>query len=381
MSDVKKTIRVAQVIGKLNAAGVESVMNNYYRNLDHSKIQFDYIIDEDSTCEPPQELIGMGAKYYVVPPYQRLPAHLKALVKLFKENKYQIVHSGMNTLSVFSLFAAWIARVPVRINHNHSTANKGEGNRIIVKYALKPFAKLFATDYFACSEYAGRWLFGDKTYNKGKVKVFNNAIDLSRFEFDVDKRNEIRNKYRIGEEVLVIGHVGRFMPQKNHAFLLEVFEKIQKINPNSLLMLIGDGELREEISATVRRLKLNNKVIFIDPTTKVEDYYQAMDVFCFPSIFEGLGLVAIEAQASGLPVVVSDAVPYEADITNVIKHLSLNESREKWVDTIIKYAKVDRSRALNLQNSKFNIKKESKKLENFYLSAVNIANKSGRRKK
>lgn len=379
MTEIQKTIRIAQVIGKLNAAGVESVMNNYYRNLDHTKIQFDYIIDSDSTCKPPKELIELGARYYVVPPYQKLPAHIMALVKLFKENHYLIVHSGMNTLAVFSLFAAWLAKVPVRINHNHSTANKGEGKRIILKYALKPFAKVFATDYFACSEYAGRWLFGNRSYDRRKVLVINNAIDLDKLSFDQPKRAEIRSAYNIDSDTLVVGHIGRFMPQKNHSFLLKIFCQLLKKRPNSVLMLVGDGELRKDIQATVKRLKIIDKVIFIEPTTNVADYYQAMDVFCFPSIFEGLGLVAIEAQASGLPVIASEAVPDEADITDAVVHLSLDSSCTKWADAIIQFSQLDRNRQLNLNDSKFNIKKESAKLELFYLHAVNELRRKGRR--
>ncbi len=370
MSEKKKPIRVAQVIGKLNAAGVESVMNNYYRNIDHSKIQFDYIIDEDSSCKPPQELKDMGARYFVVPPYQKLPAHLKALRKLYKENNYKIVHSGMNTLAVFSLFAAWTAGVPVRINHNHSTANKGEGKRIILKYALKPFAKLFATDYFACSEFAGRWLFGNKTFDEGKVRVFNNAIELDRFAFDPVKRQEVRSRYDLTDKNFVVGHVGRFMPQKNHDFLIDIFAELLKKKPDAVLMLVGDGELRNEMREKADRLNISDKVIFVDPTTKVEEYYQAMDVFCFPSIFEGLGLVAVEAQASGLPAVVSDEVPEEADITDVIRHMSLRSSARKWAEALLKYKGVQRDRELALESSKFNIKNESKKMEQFYLKAV-----------
>ena len=177
-----KPIRVAHVIGKLNAAGVEAVVNNFYRNIDHSKYQFDYFIDADSNCEPPQELIDMGARYFIIPPYQKLFQHIKELTRLFKENKYQIVHSGMNTLAPISMYCAWKASVPVRINHNHSTAGKGETKKNILKYCLRPFAKCFATDYCACSEYAGEWLFGKRMMKQGKVTVFKNAIDLDKFK-------------------------------------------------------------------------------------------------------------------------------------------------------------------------------------------------------
>ena len=225
MKNESGPIRVAHVIGKLNAAGVEAVVNNYYRNIDHTKYQFDFIIDSDGACQPPQELIDMGARYYVVPPYQKLFQHIKALIKLFKENNYKIVHSGMNTLAPISMYCAWRAGIPVRINHNHSTAGKGEIKKNIMKYCLRPFAKCFATHYAACSRFAGEWLFGKKMVESGKVTIFNNAIDIEKFKFNEKVRTEVRNKLGI-EDKFVIGHVGRFEYQKNHEFLIDVFKTL-----------------------------------------------------------------------------------------------------------------------------------------------------------
>ena len=181
---MNKTIRIAQVIGKWLGGGVEAVVMNYYRHIDRNKIQFDFICDSDSTNIPYEEIEKLGGKVILVPPYQKVFAYHKELKKIFKENNYKIVHSHINTLSVFPLYAAKCAGVPIRIAHSHSTTNKKEWKKNFIKQILRPFSKIFATHYFACSEYAGRWLFGNKEYDKGKVFLLNNAIDVNRFKYD-----------------------------------------------------------------------------------------------------------------------------------------------------------------------------------------------------
>jgi glycosyltransferase EpsF len=370
MNKVDKPIRVAHIIGKLNAAGVEAVVNNYYRNINHDNIQFDYYIDADSNCKPPQELIDMGARYIVIPPYQHLFKHLSCLIKHFKENDYKIVHSGMNTLAVFSLFAAWIAKVPVRINHNHSTASKGETKRNIMKYALRPFAKLFATDYCACSNYAGEWLFGKKSMVNGEVTVFNNAVDLNRFKLDDEARKTIRKELGI-EDKLVIGHIGRFCYQKNHDFLIDIFNEVHKQNPNSVLILVGIGELTDAIKAKVSELGLKDCVKFLGVRTDVDKLYQAMDVFVLPSHYEGLPVVGVEAQASGLPCVFSDAMTAETKMTETTQMFSLSLSAKDWASKVIKAAGTPRrDTSSEIRKAGFDIANEGKKLEEFYLKRI-----------
>ena len=363
-----KPIRVAHVIGKLNAAGVEAVVNNFYRNIDHSKYQFDYFIDADSNCEPPQELIDMGARYFIIPPYQKLFQHIKELTRLFKENKYQIVHSGMNTLAPISMYCAWKASVPVRINHNHSTAGKGETKKNILKYCLRPFAKCFATDYCACSEYAGEWLFGKRMMKQGKVTVFKNAIDLDKFKYNEDIREEVRNELGISDK-FVVGHVGRFCFQKNHDFLIDVFNEVHKENKNSVLLLVGIGELQEKIKEKVKRLGLTESVIFLNARKDVQRLYQAMDVFCFPSVYEGLGMVAIEAQASGLAVIASKEVPEEAIIRKSSIRLDLNDSQSTWKNALNR--NISRISDIDaLVDAGYDITRESKKLESYYSTHI-----------
>lgn len=189
------------------------------------KFKFDFICDEDSTRIPYDEIKKLGGRVFLVPRYQNLPKYLKALEKLFKENKYRIVHSNINTLSVFPLYAAKKAGVPVRISHSHSTSSRREWKRNLIKNILRPFSKKYATDYFACSELAGRYLFGNKAFNNGEVKIIHNAIDVDKFKFDEKARKSLRKELDIKDSTVVVGHVGRFVKTKNHTFLINVFKE------------------------------------------------------------------------------------------------------------------------------------------------------------
>ena len=268
--------------------GVESVVMNYYRNIDKSKVQFHFICDEDSTDIPYDEIEKLGGKVIVVPPYQKLFKYQKELYKVFKENNYKIVHSHINALSVFPLRIAKKAKIPVRIAHSHSTSNKKEWKKNILKMILRPLSKLYANNYFACTEYAGKWLFGKKVVERKELNVINNAIDLKKFEFNENTRKALREKLGIKDDTLIIGHVGRFMKQKNHEFLIEVFNEVYKKNQNTLLILIGQGPLLSEIKQKAINLNIEDKIRFIGQVTNVEKYYNIMDIFLFPSIYEGL---------------------------------------------------------------------------------------------
>ena len=360
----EKPIRIAHVIGKLNAAGVEAAVNNYYRHIDHNKYQFDYFVDSDGECDPPQDIIDMGARYYVIPPYQKLFQHINTLTKLFGENEYKIVHSGMNTLAPISMYCAWRAGVPIRINHNHSTAGRGETKKNILKYLLRPFSKCFSTHYAACSKYAGEWLFGKKMVEDGEVTIFYNAIKVEDYTFDSNVRDQVRKELKIDDK-FVIGHVGRFCYQKNQEFLIDVFRKVHDINPSSVLLLVGIGEQQKQIIEKVKELSLTGSVLFLGARKDVNRLYQAMDCFAFPSRYEGLGMVAVEAQCSGLQVIASKSVPLDAMVSDHIRFIDFDI--DSWVRAINSLGIYDR----NIQiDEKYNIKIEAKKMEDFYSEAL-----------
>lgn len=358
-------------MGKWVGGGVEAVVMNYYRNIDRNKIQFDFICDEDSTYIPYEEIEALGGRVILVPPYQHVIAYHKSLKKVLENGHYAIAHSHINAISVFSLWAARSAGVPVRIAHSHSTTNKHETAKNLFKKVLRPFSRVFATSYMACSELAGRWLFGDKPFNRGLVYVLNNAIDLSRFTFDPSMRMRMRAELGVAEDTLVIGNVGRFVRQKNQFFLLDIFREVRKENPNSLLMLIGQGPLERELRVKARQLGLSDSVLFLGQRDDVQNLYQAMDVFCLPSLYEGFGMVAVEAQVAGLPCVVSREVPCAVDISHHVDFVGLEKSPAVWARHLLAADRSTRNdNAMQARAAGFDIAEESKKLEQYYLNSI-----------
>ena len=361
-----KPIRIAQIIGKWVGGGVESVIMNYYRNIDRNKIQFDFIIDEDSTIDPPiKEIEEMGGQVIFCPPYQKTIKYEKFLIDLFKKNKYKIVHSNINALSIFPLKAAMKAGVKIRIAHSHSTSNRKEWKKTLLKSFLKLFSKKYANVLCACSEFAGKWLFGTNTLKKGKVIIINNGIDIKLYKFNKNIRNDIRNSIGLSENDKVIGHIGRFVKQKNHDFIIEIFKKLYEKDNNYKLMLIGTGTLIKNIKEKVNLLGLSKAVYFLGQKENANRYYNAMDLFLFPSLYEGLGMSLIEAQVNKLRCIASSEVPQKARISNGISFLKLNLSQEEWIKEIeISLNRKDIK--LNDKIRDYDIEIQAKKLNYYY---------------
>ena len=369
----QEPIRIAQIIGKWLGGGVESVVMNYYRHVDRTKIQFDFICDEDSTNIPYDEIKKLGGKIILVPPYQKVFEYQKDLIKIFKDNNYKIVHSHLNTLSVFPLRAAKKAGVPVRIAHSHSTTNKKEWKKNLLKQILRPFSKVYATDYMCCSELAGRWLFGNKEYDKGNVYLLNNAIDLDKFKYDEQLRNKKRKELNIKDDTLVIGHVGRFVEQKNHRFLIDIFNEVHKQKENSILLLVGQGPLMEEMKEKVKTLGIKDSVKFLGQRNDVSELYNLMDLFLFPSLYEGLPVVGIEAQATGLLCVLSDDMTKETKVLNETEFLSLKQSASVWAKIILnkQLMLLDKNNTTKKMSAVgYDINIESFKLEKIYKKLI-----------
>ena len=372
MEQITKPIKVAHVIGMAINGGTEALWMNYYRNIDRTKVQIDFLVESESKIINKEEIENLGGHVVIIPPYKNVFKYIKTLKKIFIENQYDIVHSNMNALSVFTLKAAKKAKIKVRIAHSHSTSNKKEWKKNIVKNLLRPFSKKYATDYFACSEHAGRWLFGDKTYDQGKVTIIKNAIDIEKFKYNEQNRLDIRKEFNVLDDEFLIGNVGRMMPQKNQSFLLDVFAKYHQDNPKSKLMIINDGPLFEELKAKVETLNIKDSVIFVGPKSDLFRYYSAFDVFTLPSLYEGLGIVLVEAQANGLNCLASINVPREADGTCNVKFVELDE--EKWVDEL-KSVNTNRNSweecEESLIKSQYSIKNAVKEIENIYTKLTN----------
>lgn len=362
-------IRIAQIMGKWFGGGVEAVVMNYYRHINKDKIQFDFICDNDSTDIPYEEINNLGGRVILIPPYQKLFKYQKELRKVLKENNYKIIHSHINTLSIFPLYAAYRVGIPIRIAHSHSTTNKQEWKKDLLKQLLRPFSKVFATKYFCCSELAGRWLFGDKEYDKGNVYLLNNAIDLDKYKYNKKIRKEVRDELNIKDDTLVIGHIGRFVKQKNHEFLIDIYNEIYKSNNNSLLLLAGQGPDKSMIEDKVKELGLSNNVIFLGQRKDANRLYQAFDVFLLPSLYEGLPVVGVEAQASGLLCILSSDMTKETKVLDTTQFIDLKTSPEDWAETLINnyknFKRIDTKEEIS--NNGFNIEKEANKLEKIYL--------------
>ena len=365
-------IRVLQIIGIVCGGGVESVIMNYYHNIDKTKIQFDFIIDGYEKSILDDEILSLGGKIYKVEPYNKnIFKYIYQIYRIVKDNNYKIVHSNMNTLAVFSLFAAWFAGAEVRILHNHSTATKNEKLRSVMKYILRPFAPIFANRYMACSHLAGEWMYGKEKMQSGKVKILNNAIDIEKFAYNYKARKKLRQELNINEDTFVLGHVGRFMYQKNHDFLIDIFKELHKRRKNSLLLLIGDGLLRQRIEKKVAYYKLQSSVKFLGLRKDIAALYNIMDVFVLPSWYEGLPVVSIEAQANGLPCFISNKVSFECNLSNSVHFIDLKEPPIYWSKEILNCKLLRNKNAIKELNEKnFNIKKEINNLENFYLKEI-----------
>lgn len=315
-------------MGNMNGGGVEAVVMNCYRKLDRADIQFDFVVCEGSSMVPVDEIRALGGRVFYVPPYTRIAAFQSSLYELFCSEQWSIVHSHLNTLSLFPLRAAYRAGVPVRIAHSHSAAGKGEVLKNMLKLILRTQANRYPTHRLSCSSTAGNWLFG----NNVKFSVIPNAIEINHFAYDFDKRKRIREAWGVGEKELVIGNVGRLCKQKNQIFLVDVLSMCRKMGLPAKLVVVGEGKEKKNILQRARKRGMVEHVI-LPGFSESAEVYSGFDVFAFPSRYEGLGMAVIEAQISGLPCLISQHVPSEARVTrSCVKMLSLDS--KKWAQMI-----------------------------------------------
>ena len=370
-------IRVAQILGKMNGGGVEQVVMNYYRAIDREKIQFDFYLFKGSKYVPAEEIKALGGRIFVLPTLKHPARYLKVLRRLLEENGYNIVHCHLSTLSYLPLLAAKQAGVKTRILHNHSTSGGvREWHRNIAKALLKPLARLNATDYFACSEYASRWIYGSRAVvplsepeipGVKRVRLMPNAIDTEKFSFSEKKRREMRRELKIPESVQVFGHVGRFCPQKNQSFLVDVFREIHAQCKNSCLVMAGTGEDMELIRSKVISAGLSDRVIFAGQLADTSGFYSAIDCFLLPSNYEGLGMVAVEAQCAGLPCIVSQNVPDEAKIIPASQTLPLGNAAD-WACAALCCSGIREKNSAGLVAARgYDIYKSAEALAEYYL--------------
>ena len=365
----KKPIRVLHVLQRMEAAGVQTLLMNLYRSIDRSKVQFDFLVHYKEHQFFDDEIEALGGKIYrlsVREDYNFIK-YCKELDAFFEEHsEYKIVHGHMHSLGAIYLHYAKKHGVPVRIAHSHTNSTQNDAKKF-VKQIMNSLYKKDATDLFACSEAAGKYMFGDENFT-----VINNAILTDNFLFSQAKRDEKRKELGV-ENKFVIGNVGRFELQKNQKYLVDVFSVLHEMIPESKLLLIGTGSMLEEVKKKVNEMGLNSAVSFLGNRKDVAELYMAMDVFAFPSLFEGLGIVGVEAQAAGTPCVCTDTLPKEISVTPLLYRLPLKNGVDNWAKKIIE-AKENSYAHSNMKqyivDSNYDMTALAKQLEEFYLKQI-----------
>lgn len=362
---MSEPIRVLNVFMVLDRGGAETFVMNVYRQIDRKKVQFDFLVHGDKIGAYEEEIKSLGGRIYRLPRMTDFINYKKAIKKFFDNHpEYNVVHSHASELGLFVFKEASKRGITCRICHAHS-APQGVGMKAIIRFFFKKRMNHYSNFFFACSKRAGIWQFGKQI----DFSVIKNGISVKRFVFDESIRNETRRALGIDDK-MVIGHVGRFEKPKNHRFLVEVFEEISK-RTESALLLIGEGSLKPEIEGLVDSKKLSDKVVFLGSQSDISKYLSVMDAFVFPSFFEGLGIVLIEAQTNGLNCYISDVIPKETDVTNLVTRLSLDLQPAAWAYPIIscKDSAFDRKQYPKIvEESGYDIKETVEQLQDLYLS-------------
>lgn len=363
-------IRVLHILQRMEAGGTQALLMNIYRKIDRTKVQFDFLVVYKEKQFYDDEIEKMGGHVYKLSFREdlNLPKFQKDLAGFFAQHhEYKIVHCHAYTIGYFCLKAAKKAGIPVRIAHSHSNAAVHDV-KLPLKLIMQKLFTIYSTDLFACSEEAGKFAFKGK-----KFGIVQNAIDSQEFIADANIREKIRKALRV-ESKFVVGHVGRMQPEKNHDFLIDVFAEIKKKKSDAELILVGTGPLEEKVKSKVAEKGLSDCVHFLGNRKDMNRIYQAMDVFVFPSLFEGLGIVAIEAQAAGVPIVCSEGLPPETDITPIYRKLLLSDGAEKWANAALEMAQ-NPSAHTNMQkyviDAGFDMDATAKYMESYYLRKYN----------
>ncbi len=367
---MKEPIRVLHILQRMEAGGTQALLMNLYRKIDRRKLQFDFLVVYKEKQFYDDEIEKMGGHVYKLSFREdlNLLKFKKDLSVFFKHHsEYKIVHCHAYTIGYFCLKEAKKYGVPVRIAHSHSNSMTNDYKRYF-KRIMQYLYTIYSTDLFACSEEAGKYLFLNKQFD-----VLKNAIDSYQFISNSNSRYLIRKELKI-ENCFVVGHVGRFKPEKNHVFLIDTFCEIKQKKHNSKLLLIGNGDPTEELQNYILKKGISNDVIILTNRNDMSQLYQAMDVFIFPSKYEGLGIVAIEAQAAGIPVLCSEGLPPETNITPLYKKIKLSDGAKKWADIALDMGQNLNSHS-NMQqyiiDAGFDINATAKYMENYYLKKYN----------
>lgn len=372
---MSEPIRVLHVIGIMNRGGAETMIMNLYRHIDRSKVQFDFVENSSEPAVFDKEILSLGGRIYRCPHYNAKNhfTYVKWWNDFFKAHSkdYPIVHGHLgSTAAIYLSIAKKYGTYAIAHSHN-TNAEKSLQQWLFNVYSYP--TRHIADYFFACSPEAAFDRFGRKVAENHQLcSVLKNAIDIEDFRFSASERNAIRRELNIPADAFVIGHVGRFVEQKNHQFLVEIFAQVKKSLPAAILLLVGGGELRHQIEAEIIKYGLEESVVFAGVRSDVQRLYHAMDVFVFPSLYEGLGIVVIEAQAAGLPCCISSSVPKEAILTTKLaQQRPLRDGAKVWADWIVSRKNEPRVDTIAaIRQAGYDISTTTAWLQNFYESIV-----------
>lgn len=361
-------IKVLQVVGSLRLGGLETVSVNYFKYIERDKFDFTYLVYDKEEGELEETVKKLGGKIIRIPPpsdnYLKFIKNIRHVIN--EIDCLDIIHSHQSFNSGFVMVAAALERVPNRIVHSHTSINSNNiaFRKKIYNTIMRLLIQLFATKFIACSMDAGYYLLGKKFFSKfGNVIL--NSVNLEDFYYKDHIRYKIRKKLNL-EEKIVIGHTGTLNSVKNQSFLIEIMSELLKINPNTYLILIGDGPEMDKLQYKAKELGIQESILFLGTQKYVSEYLMAMDVFVFPSKHEGLGIALIEAQITGLPCIISDVIPEEAIINNNIKQLSLNESEKVWASEIYSFNLNENRNNISVEINNYSSKKVMNEIYKIY---------------
>lgn len=366
---MSEPIRILQVLGRLDRGGAETMIMNLYRHMDREQLQFDFLIHTEDVCDYTEEIGKLGGKIYSMEPFRAstAPGYRKQWRRFFREHpEYRVIHGHMR--STASLYLAEAKRAGlVTIVHSHNTSS-GSGLSAVVKNLLQ-YPLRYQADYlFACGKRAGEWLYGKKACDGPRFHLLPNGIETERFRFQSAVRTEKRRELELGDDELVFLHIGRMEEQKNHRFLLEIMREIRHMEKKSRLLLCGCGPLEAEL-----KKQAGEDVVFLGVRDDIPDLMMAGDAMIFPSLFEGLPVTVVEAQAAGLSVLMSDTVTDEVILTDLVQTMSLQKSAGSWAERALEMAEKlpDRScYAQQIRSAGYDVEQSARWLTEFYLSCL-----------
>jgi len=361
-------MKVLQITSELNGGGVDRLLYDYCSRM-IPDIQFDFIVTAEKKGILEQPLKDLGCNIYRVSQFRKsINEHKKQIRDIIERGNYDIIHDHSGYKAFVNLKIAKKCGIKTRIAHAHQAFVAESFKSKMLRVFVTPLTKYYATNLFACGIDAGRWMWGYKTFNSGKVHIMTNAINIPKFTFSEKTRSEMRKQLGI-EGKFVVGNVARFSYQKNHEFLLDIFMEIKHRNDNAVLLLIGGGELEDDIKAKVSEYSLNDSVLFLGVRNDVHKLLSAMDAFVLPSRFEGLPVTLVEAQAASLPSYAADTITKEIGITNYLTYIPLNKNSEYWAQMILSAVSMPR-RDLSkiIEDRNYDIKTEAEKMKQIYFS-------------